>query len=248
MFGKEELNEEMKAFEAALAGLRPRGDGLDPRWRFLLAEEARLNQTLSKGSEIGSLSLWERVRVRAVRRAACEDGAASDYAALTRCPSPKGRGENFGDLRHGEALAAEQAFCSRCGDALSGGRGRRRWAWPAAFSAMTAVAAILLAALVVRVEPRTAAPGRGAGGSSVATSVAERTVDPSPALAVRDIPRRSSVAAETAYLNLRDHVLRFGIESWKPPASSVAAKTNGAEPILSCREQLDLLWAGEGGS
>ena len=44
MFGEEKQNEDMKAFEAALAALRPRADGLDPRWRFLLAEEATLNR------------------------------------------------------------------------------------------------------------------------------------------------------------------------------------------------------------
>ncbi len=71
-----------------------------------------------------------------------------------------------------------------------------------------------------------------------------------PALAVQDFPRRRLVAAsdETAYLNLREQVLRFGVESWKPPAPVVAAATSAAEPVLSCREPLDLLLAEEGGS
>ena len=65
--------------------------------------------------------------------------------------------------RSGEPLG--QFFCSRCGAAFRPARRRpkRRWAWPAAFSAMTAVAAVLLVALVVRVEPRTAAAQRRTG-------------------------------------------------------------------------------------
>jgi hypothetical protein len=194
MFGEEEMNEEMKAFEAALAALRPRGDGLDPRWRFLLAQEARLNENLPGG----------------------------------------------------EALAAGQFLCSRCGDALSGGRAKRGWAWPAAFSAMTAAAAMLLAALVVRVEPRAVAPAGGKGVSPTAASFAERQVDSSSSFAVRNSPRRaiSSGSDETDYLSLRDQVLGFGVESWKSPAAVVTTK-NQPEPVLSSRGQLDRLLSQE---
>lgn len=42
MSGKEEQDENLKAFEAALAALQPRADRLDGRWRELLAKEASL--------------------------------------------------------------------------------------------------------------------------------------------------------------------------------------------------------------
>jgi hypothetical protein len=185
MFGKEKQSEEMKAFEAELASLRPRADGLDPRWRFLLAQEAALN----------------------------------------------------------ENLAASQFICSRCGGVSSSGRDKRHWAWPAAFSAMTAVAAVLLVSLIVRVEPRTAAPAGAEGVSLSVNSFAKTKDDADFSLPMRNLPRRPLLASsdETAYLTLRDQVLRFGVESWKSPVSTIAATTNGAEPVLSYREQLDRL-------
>jgi hypothetical protein len=191
MFGEENQSEDLKAFEADLASLRPRADGLDPRWRFLLAQEAALNHNLPGG----------------------------------------------------DALAAGQFICSRCGAVSSGRHDRRRWAWPAAFSAMTTVAAALLVALVVRFEPQVAAPGGGESTSPVATSFAEKQADPNSSFAVRNVPRRGlfSGSDETAYLDLRDQVLRFGVESWQLPASAVAAATNTAEPVLSYREQLNRL-------
>jgi hypothetical protein len=192
MFDEEQQSEDMKAFEAALAGLRPAADKLDPRWRFLLAQEAALNHNLPAN----------------------------------------------------DVLAASQFVCSRCGAASSGRRNRRRWAWPAAFSAMTTVAAVLLVALVVRVAPQVA-PGNGQGISptSAASAAVEKQADPTVWFARGNPSQRSPVSGgdETAYLSLRDQVLRFGVESWKPPASVETAATNTAEPVLSYREQLDRL-------
>jgi hypothetical protein len=198
MFGEEKQSEELKAFEAELASLRPRSDGLDPRWRFLLAQEATLNQNLP--------------------------------------------------VSH--ALAAGRFVCSRCGGALSGGRGKSHWAWPAAFSAMTAVAAVLLVTIAVRVDPRIAAPGDGKGVSTADASLAERPGDLHSSLVVRNLPRpqRFSGSGETAYLSLRDQVLRFGVESWKSPASAAAVTTRAAEPVLSCHGQLEALLIQEDGS
>jgi hypothetical protein len=164
MFDEEKQDDDVTAFEAALAALRPRGEGLDPRWRFLLAQEATLNQNLSADN----------------------------------------------------ALAAGRSVCSRCGGVVSDRRGRRRWAWPAAFSAMTTVAVVLLVAIVVRVEPRGAAPvAEGNAVPVAATPFDQERVDPRASLAAIDSARRElrSGADETAYLNVRDRVLRLGIES-----------------------------------
>jgi hypothetical protein len=192
MFGEEKQSEDLKAFEAELAALRPRAEGLDPRWRFLLAQEAALNQNLSAD----------------------------------------------------EALAAGRSICSRCGAVISGRRDKRRWAWPAAFSAMTTVAAVLLAALMVRVEPRSAAPtAEGNVSPTAATPFAKERVDPSSLLAAKDLPRREtrSGADETAYLNVRDRVLRLGVESWKSPPSPAAATTDFPERVLGSRDQMNRL-------
>jgi hypothetical protein len=198
MFGEEKQSEELKAFEAALASLRPQTDGLDPRWRSLLAKEATLNEKLSTD----------------------------------------------------ETLAAGPFLCSRCGGALSGRRDKRRWAWPAAFSAMTAVAAALLVAVVVRVEPRSTAAVRETVLSAVAAPVAERAIEPSPSPAIADFAseRPISTSDETAYLNVRDQVLRFGVESWNVPVSAVAASTKAAEPVLTRRGQLNALLMQQKGS
>jgi hypothetical protein len=191
MFGEEKQSEDLKAFEAELASLRPRAEGLDPRWRFLLAQEATLNQNQSAD----------------------------------------------------ETLAAGRCVCSRCG-AVASGRDKRRWAWPAAFSAMTTVAVVLLVALVVRVEPRATAPtAEGSVSPVAATPFAEKRIDPSFMLAARDVPRREtrSGADETAYLNVRDRVLRLGVESWKSPASPAAATTDIPERVLGSRDQMNRL-------
>jgi hypothetical protein len=189
MFGEEELSEELKAFEAELASLRPRADGLDPRWRFLLAQEARLNENVPAG----------------------------------------------------EALAAGPFLCSRCGSALSGRRGKRRWAWPAAFSAMTTVAAALLLALLARIEPQAVTPGSGENALPVAAPLAEDRADLHSPFVMRDSPQRPILfgSDETGYLTLRDQVLRFGVDSWRSPASPAAATTDFTQPVLNSRGQLD---------
>jgi hypothetical protein len=191
MHGEDKQSDELKAFEAELASLQPRADGLDPRWRFLLAQEAAMNQ----------------------------------------------------NLPNGEVLAAGQFVCSRCGGALCGGKGKSRWAWPAAFSAMTTVAAALLVALAVGVERRTAVPGGGEGVSLAARSVVEKQLDVGTPFSVRNSPQSAILATseETAYLSLRDQVLRFGVDSWRSPAASIVATKSKAEPVLSPRKQLDHL-------
>jgi hypothetical protein len=189
MSDHENQDEELKAFEAALGSLRPRADGLDRRWRFLLAEEAAFNRSLPDD----------------------------------------------------EVLAAARVVCTRCGGALA--RGRVRWAWPTAFSAMTAVAAVLFVALLVRPGPEmwlvsadreiaAALPAAGTqdrGGSVAWVAGGYRWLQ-SPISVVGDVP----------YLDLRDQVLRYGVDSWRPPASTVAA-TRQTEPTLGCRKHLDQL-------
>jgi hypothetical protein len=189
MSDREIQDEELKAFEAALGSLRPRADGLDRRWRFLLAQEAAFNQRLPEG----------------------------------------------------EVLAAGRVICTRCGGVLA--RDRARWAWPTAFSAMTAVAAVLFVALLVRSGPelRVASADRGVAAALPAAAAEDRGGSvASVAGGYRWLQSPISAVGDVPYLDLRDQVLRYGVDSWRSPASTAVA-TKLTEPTLGCRGQLDLL-------
>jgi len=97
-------DEELKAFEAALAALVPRGDRLDRDRLMFLAGQASVGGILSETAAAEGTPGVSPVRGKA----------------------------------HGQDARATT----------------RRWAWPAAFSAMTAVAATLLVIVVARPEPQ----------------------------------------------------------------------------------------------
>jgi hypothetical protein len=192
MFDNENQDEELKAFEAKLGSLRPSGEGLDRRWRFLLAEEAAFNRHLPEA----------------------------------------------------DVAAAGQLICSRCGGSIAkGGRDKRRWAWPAAFSGMTVVAASLLLALVVRPGPQNVMTADRQNVSPSLASAVDKRADSIPWSAKGIFSRRQLVSGsvESSYLDLRDQVIRDGVESWKSPVSAIAITTNAKEKPQNCREQLDRL-------
>ena len=112
---------------------------------------------------------------------------------------------------------------------------------------MTAVAAALLLALVVRSGSQTAVTPVGQGMAGSSASMAEDQADSVSWLASRSGLSRSPIfdSAETSYLNLRDQVLRYGVDSWRMPVSAVAA-AKIEQPPLSYREQLDRLLTEEG--
>lgn len=95
----------------------------------------------------------------------------------------------------------------------------RRWAWPAAFSAMTAVAACLLALLASRPEPKVierivrvpvnTRPENMAGGQNAAT---ERQAAEEPHVTRSERPPREIRTAN--YLELRARVLALGLDDW----------------------------------
>jgi hypothetical protein len=214
MSGKEYKNEDenLNAFEAALRSLRPRADRLDPRWRSLLAEEAR--------------------------RSCFSMTTTGDESSL-----PVDYDDEDVMLKHNlqgcKRSGGHRFVCIRCGRDAPTNRGLRRWTWPAAFSTMTAVAAVLLAMLVIRTEPRiagTAIPSLPSGNEIENGRPAESW------LAGTNLSRRPPVFGtdEMSYLTLRDQVLRDGVESWKSPASAVVV-TRTTESPLTYREQLDRL-------
>ena len=190
---------DMKAFEAALAALRPCADRLDSRWRSLLAEEA------------------------------------SQTAAIL--PSPAGRGAG------GEGCvnpAGHRFLCIHCGSEAPATPRIRRWAWPTAFSGMTAVAAVLLMMLAVRPAPPIADRPEEPRVESAPMSdygLAESSASPF---------HRDHQSNEMPYLALRNQVLRNGVESWKSPVSMVVTTARSVDEPLSYREQLDRLLKEQG--
>lgn len=121
---------------------------------------------------------------------------------------------------------------------------RGGWAWPAAFSAMSAVAASLLLALVLR--PPTVVE-RMVRRAATAT-VAETQQRDEPAIgegslvqaggaltAQRTDARAHQPAPEPSYLDLRDRVLAMGIDTWQPPARVIQTES---QPQPTYRELL----------
>ena len=131
----------------------------------------------------------------------------------------------------------------------------RRWAWPAAFSGMTALAASLLVVLAIRPAPRVVerlvrvpveAPPQpspiGEVGRHPGEPLArERTGD---WLATEIAPRwpRDKVVPGDSYLDIRDRVLAMGIDRWQDDVASSA--TGRRESSASYHELLDSLLHG----
>jgi hypothetical protein len=162
--------------------------------------------------------------------------------------SPLSPGEGKGECC--KRSGGHRFVCIRCGREAPTNRGVRRWTWPAAFSTMTAVAAVLLTMLVIRTEPRIAERGGEQGVAMPGLPSGNRTENGRPDeswLAGANLSRRPLVLGtdEMSYLTLRDQVLRDGIESWKSPAPAVVV-TRTTESPLSYRQQLDLLLKQQG--
>jgi hypothetical protein len=162
MSNEENENEDLTAFERALAALRPQADGLDPGWRGLLAKEVSLTA--------GGLSQFSSDENGTVPLGARPLGKAA------RCAHPAGH----------------RFICVHCGSDAPGGGRVVRWAWPAALAAMTSVAAVLLAMLMVGRHGQAA----GGEGPPIATS------RPAPAAAEEQkpvrVPDRAAALPESA--------------------------------------------------
>jgi hypothetical protein len=157
-------------------------------------------------------------------------------------PSPSGRGAGGEGC---EFTGAHRYVCLYCGDDAPITSGVRRWALPAALSAMTTVAAALLVMLVAR-----PAPPMAAGVDDHANSASfEKRRSPENTLAKDGAlePRRFLSREAAPYLALRDQVLRDGVESWQFPVSAFApSATATTESPVTYREQLDRLLKQQG--
>jgi hypothetical protein len=126
-------------------------------------------------------------------------------------------------------------ICLYCGCDAPAIRGVRRIAWPAAFSAMTAAAAILLAMVVFHPKQPKNATDLGLDLAALNQPSDSTTYD------FRPSQSSSLGGTETAYLTLRDQVLRYGVDSWKTPVSSPVPSTMPDDSPRSYREELKRL-------
>ncbi len=117
-----------------------------------------------------------------------------------------------------------------------------RWAWPVAFSGMSAVAASLFLALwlrppavVERVVQRAVSEEIGQPNPS---DVDNQAIVPASIVQTSDESRerrpesplhRPPASSEPSYFDLRDRVLAMGIDAWQPP-SHVAPAENQSQP------------------
>ncbi|HEV7226141.1 MAG TPA: hypothetical protein VGN42_25765 [Pirellulales bacterium] len=117
-------------------------------------------------------------------------------------------------------------------------RGQRgRWAWPAAFSAMTALAASLLIALVARPGPQVVERIVRVPVEQPAAVVDLQPAERDPPVLESGLafsPARPDTAFGESYLHARDQVLAFGLDSWM--SSNPSAAASSSEPPASYRE------------
>ncbi len=133
------------------------------------------------------------------------------------------------------------------------------WAWPAAFAAMTGVAASLLLALAIRPGPqivermveRIATPPALPQEPAVAAAQDHvepdvRIDSPATAVAVPDwlvwglfLQPAVSTKHEPSYRELRDQALLHGLEPWKPWASTSAVAGRAHEERILSRQDLN---------
>lgn len=142
MFDHEETDQDLKAFEARLAALRPRADGLDPARRARLEKEA------------------------AARRLCFSITPVDQQPGSSENPS-KAVVMLKHNLRACTDPAGHRFVCVHCGSEARIST-HRRWPWPTALAAVSGVAAVLLVMLVFQREPSDANVGSSGSADNLA--------------------------------------------------------------------------------
>lgn len=142
-------------------------------------------------------------------------------------------------------------FCAECRQAQPASARSRRWAWPAAFSAMTTVAAVLLVMLVSRPGPQIVEVPVPVEAAPRAAPPEDRDVAPAPSSAaaktrklVKDASRRSWIGYREPAAAPYPQLLAAELEgrfTWEPPAAGSAEDWQMARAPLSCRQLLEKL-------
>jgi hypothetical protein len=226
MFDKKESNEDLKAFEARLAALRPRADRLDPAWRSLLEKEAIL--------AAGARASRPLVETKASRPLGEDTG---DRGETPLC-FPAGGTPPFHQaggtpaLRVGKCTnpAGHRFLCVHCGSEARAAA--RRWPWPAALAAMTCAAAVLLVMLATQQAP----PGSPAGSPGNAVSPLNLADGAVAGQHGADVGENTA-----SYLCLRGQILSHGVEWLDRPLPTPYVPTTSTDKPLTSREFLDRL-------
>jgi hypothetical protein len=156
-------------------------------------------------------------------------------------------------LSQGYGAADGALVCAFCGRSGPTPKGVRRWRWPAAFAAMTTVAATLLVMLAIRPGAQVAGGPEGAVSPKAVREKSEVPAKPSPEVtptrselaartaAPRHDPRLSRRAPAAAYPQLRDRIMEQGFNAWETPSGGSDEDWQMAGASLSSRELLDRL-------
>ena len=154
MSNKKENHEDLNAFEEALAALRPRSGRLGPEWRSLLAKEAALAASL-QGNLDGNALNGDSANAAGCREVIRSD-VSREAATTGQDVLPPLQNDHLPDC---SCPGGHVWICGHCGVmattamvATNTSLGRR-WGWAAAISAVTAVAATLLAVLLIPASP-----------------------------------------------------------------------------------------------
>jgi hypothetical protein len=120
---------------------------------------------------------------------------------------------------------------------------RRRWAWPAATAGMTALAASLLIALLVRPQPQPIVQIVERIVEVPAVRPAIVAGEPRPRTEAQDTVYRQPSAADrlpaSSYPRMRDQMLAMGVDSWR--TQQAGPEERRQPPRESYRELRELL-------
>ena len=158
-----------------------------------------------------------------------------------------------------ERLVFLAGQASAMGRRLPGRAAMGRWAWPGAFAGMTAVAAGLLLALVLRPGPEVVERFRivrvpvemasPTGDADSPSAPRRRVFEPQPAAGLWASPRTGTpprpdwerFGSRAEYLQTLDRMLVWGVDPWRRPLTVSGRGDSGSEAPVPYRQALETM-------